>query len=289
MVPPPASRMTASQRSTVEAALNSTFVEGKRFDTFCDLDQYLQDHLATNLLEKFKPEIFDRYTQLRAARDKLPLSPPLSRDGPQSNTPESSLDAEDHSEEDDTGKPIFTSEDDTFPMNIHLPRGGQFGLLISRYCKGRISYISEEAARRCYLVSRNNKTILTWNYLGKGHELAYTTCEIIDKEHFSQHRCEVALAEEHGTKDREEIEEEEAEGQTMDLGLANPMTARSFGAPDPLEFSPEELLELRMAAVMNSASANIMVKRKASLLPSSEQYGSTSCSIETTRKKSRLS
>src|SRR4051812_27682379 len=106
MVPPRAQRMTASQQITVEAALNSSFAEGKRFDNCCDLDEYLQNHLATNLLETFKSEIFDRYTQLKEARDKHPLSPPLSRGGAQSNSPESSSDTEDRSEEDDTGKPI---------------------------------------------------------------------------------------------------------------------------------------------------------------------------------------
>jgi hypothetical protein len=109
MVPPQGKGMTGSQRSTVEAALNAAFAEGKRFESADAVDEYLEKLISKDLLNSFSRDIFDCYLQLEATRDRQLPSPRLS-DSVQLNTPNRSLDAEDSSEKSDIVTPVIDSE-----------------------------------------------------------------------------------------------------------------------------------------------------------------------------------
>lgn len=106
MVPPQAKCMTKDQRTIVEFALTTAFNQGKRFESANAIEDYLKDLLSEELLRSSLRDIFDCYLHLWAAPDRQLQSPSLS-DGPQSNTSEASLDAEDRS---DVVTPTFASD-----------------------------------------------------------------------------------------------------------------------------------------------------------------------------------
>lgn len=57
---------------------------------------------------------------------------------------------------------------------------------------------------------RRDRLVLAWNHIESGNERAHTRCEIIDQEqHFPN--CEIALAEDYGKQDAEEMEDEQEE------------------------------------------------------------------------------
>lgn len=162
-----------------------------------------------------------------------------------------------------------------------------------RYCKGSVSYISENLVRQNLLPERRQRTILDWYFLGKGAESAKTRCEIVNQDQIPN--CELALATDHGKQDTEEMEEEEGnEGPSTDprpdhLGAC--VLFRGIDADEPLvpfhalqtfappSFSPDEEAALRMTSLMTYDVALSALKRKAPP-PTPTQYSSTSFRVD---------
>jgi len=244
--------------------------------------------LSEDLRHSFLRDIFDCYLRLKAARERLLLSPPFS-DGSQSNTFEKNLDVEDGSEKSDTIAVEFVSEDLPIPISFYRPRFNELRTLSMRYCKGSISYISEDVVRQNLLPERKQRTILDWSFLGKGAESAKTLCEIVNRDQIPN--CEVALAKDYGKQDTEEIEEEEdSEGPSTDPRPDNLVSFHALQTSTPPSFSPEEQSALKMTSLMNYDAALSALKRKAPQ-PTPAHYPSTSFPVDpvsTQYKRSRI-
>ncbi len=171
-----------------------------------------------------------------------------------------------------------------------------------RYCKGSVSYISEEVVRTNLLPERNQGTILDWFFLGKGAESAKTRCDIVHPDQIPN--CDVALAEDYGKQDTEEFEEgEDNEGLSENLRPYNSgacVLSREVNADEPPvrfhetsappSFSPEEESALYMVGRVTYETALSALKRKAPQ-PTPAHCSSTSFpvdSVGTQCKRSRI-
>ena len=101
--------MTDAQRTVVNAALNTAFSTGTRFESADAVDEYLEDLLPEHLRNSFHRDIFDCYLRQKAERERSLPTPPLG-DGSQSNAFEPNLNGEDSSEKSDTVDVEFVSD-----------------------------------------------------------------------------------------------------------------------------------------------------------------------------------
>lgn len=81
-----------------------------------------------------------------------------------------------------------------------------FSLVVAKICEGRHSYISENAVRRNYLDRDKPNIVLQWRY-PQEDKIFSTRCIVVKAEVLPN--CEVALGEDFGKEDQEELEEEQ--------------------------------------------------------------------------------
>ncbi|KAH8591693.1 hypothetical protein B0O99DRAFT_268501 [Bisporella sp. PMI_857] len=253
MVPPQAKCMTEDQRKLVEFALTNAINQGKRFESADAIEEYLKQFLSEELLQSSLRDIFDCHLRLLATLDGQPISPPPT-DRSRSITSEASSDGEDRS---DVSTLTFAS-DEPLAISFYRPKFENFGILTAKYCKGRTSYISDEAVSRNQISARNQRIVLTWAHTINPHKRSYTRCEIVSPEQLPN--CDLALAEDCGKRDKEEIaEEEEEEGEERRKETISDCLLPSLLLHG---ISQDDALMLRATSQMNLEAAELYIKKK---------------------------
>ncbi len=188
-------------------------------------------------------------------------------------------------------------------MSIYRSSSNNLGMVSARICQGTKSYISKNTVVRNHLKTKRERILLTWCYMGKSRDQQYsnTWCEVVQQDIIPG--CDIALAEDCGKQDTEDIEDEEViEGQATDrqssnigLLLARPranvsneskvlfVPSEAFTLHDLSDAQEEELME--RTSKMNFWSSLAMVKR---IAPQPDHLSLASCPIEAQRKRPKL-
>lgn len=119
----------------------------------------------------------------------------------------------------------MTSQD-PFCISIHVPRLDAFRVASTRRCQGKESFISKMTVELHGLEVRGQRTLLRWRPTGKKLEpFSQTWFRVVDDEFVVN--CEIALAEDCETQDRDLLPDASEEDGSEDAVIDELVTSRS--------------------------------------------------------------
>jgi hypothetical protein len=255
--------MTEAQQSLIKSALSIAFNAGQTFTSCEAVIEYLQETgVSESLLSAHIVEIFTCFLTLQDERRKGEvLSPPPSEGSPIRSSDES-VEGDDCAHGNRIAPPVFHSQE-TIHISFFRPRLKNLGLAVAKICEGNISYISETVVRINHLDRDKPSIILQWHYVSVSEDkVSYTRCIVVKPELLPD--CDIALGENCGKEDEEELGEEEHDvgGDEDNLNLSDESQLNDmvkyepFGAMLTQRLSPEEEYRvIRISTAMNLETA----------------------------------